>query len=142
MRGDDQDECPLLRWQPLRDVTSTSLSAEGLPAPRSPVTRAIARRKREVGPWKLGNSLGKGATGRVRAARHLVTGEPAAVKIVARKVEQSPSESMMGIKPNLIPTNGERALPIGIARELAIMAIMDHPNVVKLYDAWENRGEM
>jgi hypothetical protein len=33
-------------------------------------------------------------------------------------------------------------MPIGIEREVAIMKLIQHPNIMKLYDIWENRTEM
>ncbi|KMU82089.1 hypothetical protein CISG_09619 [Coccidioides immitis RMSCC 3703] len=40
-----------------------------------------SRRKTHIGPWQLGKTLGKGSTGRVRLAKHSVTGQAAAIKI-------------------------------------------------------------
>lgn len=40
--------------------------------------------KNHVGPWKLGRTLGRGSTGRVRLAKHSETGQLAAVKIVPK----------------------------------------------------------
>ena len=39
-----------------------------------------------VGPWRLGRTLGKGSTGRVRLAKHTVTGQLAAIKIVPKNI--------------------------------------------------------
>lgn len=39
---------------------------------------------------------------------------------------------------------GERKghIPFGIEREVLIMKLIEHPNVINLYDVWENRGEL
>ncbi|QEL60168.1 serine/threonine-protein kinase HSL1 [Candidozyma auris] len=37
-----------------------------------------------IGPWKLGRTLGRGSTGRVRLAKNVDTGKLAAVKIVPK----------------------------------------------------------
>jgi serine/threonine protein kinase len=37
---------------------------------------------------------------------------------------------------------GARAMPCSIEREVVIMKILEHPNVISLYDVWENRGEL
>ena len=37
---------------------------------------------RQIGPWVLGECVGKGASGRVKVARHVETGQMAAVKIL------------------------------------------------------------
>lgn len=33
-------------------------------------------------------------------------------------------------------------MPSGIEREVVIMKLIEHPNVISLYDVWENRGEL
>jgi serine/threonine protein kinase len=38
--------------------------------------------------------------------------------------------------------DGIRRMPVGIEREVAIMKLIQHPNIMKLYDIWENRTEM
>lgn len=38
--------------------------------------------------------------------------------------------------------DGLKRMPIGIEREVAIMKLIQHPNIMKLYDIWENRTEM
>ena len=37
-----------------------------------------------IGPWKIGRTIGKGSSGRVKIAKHSVTGQYAAVKIVPK----------------------------------------------------------
>lgn len=37
---------------------------------------------------------------------------------------------------------GLRTIPFGIEREVVIMKLIEHPNIVNLYDIWENRGEL
>ena len=37
---------------------------------------------------------------------------------------------------------GLRTMPFGIEREVVIMKLISHPNVINLYDVWENRGEL
>ena len=61
-----------------------------------------------VGPWILGPTLGKGATG-------------------------------------IVPQSGKafgNTLPPGIEREIVLLQLIDHPNVITLYDIWKNRGEL
>ncbi|RMD39206.1 hypothetical protein DV735_g5920, partial [Chaetothyriales sp. CBS 134920] len=104
------------------------------------------KRKTHVGPWQLGKTLGKGATGRVRLAKHCMTGQVAAVKIVSKKsaaMVQSASMARMD-RDSGIPINaaGRRTMPFGIEREVVIMKLIEHPNVINLYDVWENRGEL
>ncbi|KAJ5952896.1 uncharacterized protein N7479_011309 [Penicillium vulpinum] len=104
------------------------------------------KRKTHVGPWQLGRTLGKGATGRVRLAKHAVTGHTAAIKIVSKKsaaMVQSESIAAMDRNMGKFPTNSAtRQMPCGIEREVVIMKLIEHPNVISLYDVWENRGEL
>lgn len=105
------------------------------------------KRKTHVGPWQLGRTLGKGATGRVRLAKHAVTGQAAAIKIVSKKsaaMVQSESIAAMDRNACLIGDNqaATRPMPFGIEREVVIMKLIEHPNVINLYDIWENRGEL
>jgi hypothetical protein len=105
------------------------------------------KRKSCVGPWQLGKTLGSGSTARVRLARHRESGQKAAIKIIHRKFAQmtqagslqdldkaESSHSKLG--------DGARRMPIGIEREIAIMKLVQHPNIMRLYDIWENRAEM
>jgi hypothetical protein len=108
-----------------------------------------SRRKTHVGPWQLGRTLGKGATGRVRLAKHAVTGKVAAVKIVSKKsASMAQSASMLQMTqiskddPNMPSSAGFRMMPFNIEREVVIMKLIAHPNIVNLYDVWENRGEL
>jgi serine/threonine-protein kinase HSL1 (negative regulator of Swe1 kinase) len=87
--------------------------------------------KNHVGPWRLGRTLGRGSTGRVRLAKHSETGQLAAVKIVPKSKFQKdgkPSE--------------KSASPYGIEREIIIMKLISHQNIMGLYDVWENKGEL
>lgn len=107
---------------------------------------AKAKRKTHVGPWQLGKTLGKGATGRVRLAKHRDTNQIAAVKIVSKKsaaLVQSASMARMDHDEtaSMIAT-GPRTMPFGIEREVVIMKLIEHPNIINLYDIWENRGEL
>jgi len=105
------------------------------------------RIKARIGPWKLGKTLGKGATARVRLARHAFTGQQAAIKIVQKKnAQMSQAGSLVDLDISdgdmLELDDGVRRMPMGIEREVAIMKLIQHPNIMKLYDIWENRTEM
>ena len=99
-----------------------------------------------MGPWQLGRTLGKGATGRVRLAKHALTGQAAAIKIVSKKsaaLVQSASMAQMDKEVTAMTSApGFRLMPFGIEREVVIMKLIEHPNVINLYDVWENRGEL
>ncbi|XP_076369716.1 serine/threonine-protein kinase BRSK2-like isoform X1 [Tachypleus tridentatus] len=74
---------------------------------------------RFVGPYRLEKTLGKGQTGLVKLGVHCVTGRKVAVKIVNR---EKLSDSVLR----------------KVEREIAIMKLIDHPHVLKLYDVYEN----
>ena len=113
-------------------ISNTSTNASGK-----------TRRKTHVGPWRLGKTIGKGATGRVRKARHALTGQDAAIKIVSKKsaadMLRTTSLAAMDV---LVAKEGTRVIPFGIEREVVIMKLIEHPNIISLYDVWENRGEL
>lgn len=79
-----------------------------------------------IGPWKLGTTLGRGATGRVLLGINSTTGQKAAVKVVSKSALNDEYDK---------PTKG--GLPYGIEREIIIMKLLTHPNVLRLYDVWE-----
>ncbi|KAL9099714.1 MAG: hypothetical protein Q9163_004823 [Psora crenata] len=106
----------------------------------------ISRTKAAVGPWRLGKTIGKGASGRVRKARHKYTGQDAAIKIISKKsAKLLQSQSLAAMDTMVVERanpEGRRVMPFGIERECAIMKLIEHPNIISLYDVWENRGEL
>lgn len=106
-----------------------------------------SRRKTHVGPWRLGKTLGKGASGRVRKARHAVTGQDAAIKIVSKQVAKSLRTESLANMDTIISSDPSgqgqgRKIPLGIEREVVIMKLIEHPHIISIYDVWENRGEL
>lgn len=83
----------------------------------APVTEADPLIGRMVGPYRIDAVLGVGASGRVYRAEHLGLARRAAIKIFPERVLQ-PGQSR------------ERFL-----REAGALTRVDHPNVVRLYDA-------
>lgn len=73
-------------------------------------------------------------SGRVRLAKHSITGQLAAVKIVPKTACLERSKAGKG--------TGKSNVVHGIEREIVIMKLIDHPNVMRLYDVWENRHEL
>ncbi|KAL8963391.1 MAG: hypothetical protein Q9193_000344 [Seirophora villosa] len=115
-------------------ISTTSTSTSG-------VSR---RRKTHVGPWQLGKTIGKGSSGRVRKARHAITGQDAAIKIVSKQMAEMLRTTSLANMEKLLSVGdeGKRLVPFGIEREVVIMKLIEHPNVISLYDVWENRGEL
>ncbi|HEU4726557.1 MAG TPA: serine/threonine-protein kinase, partial [Kofleriaceae bacterium] len=70
-----------------------------------------------VGAWQLGNVLGRGAMGEVYEARHVTTGEDAAVKLLRRELIADPRHM-------------ERFI-----REVQIASALDSPYVVRVLEA-------
>ena len=55
------------------------------------------------------------------------------------------SQSIMAMDTLMSKINNSgnrKIIPFGIERECVIMKLIDHPNIISLYDMWENRGEL
>ncbi|BEJ16684.1 hypothetical protein CspHIS471_0600850 [Cutaneotrichosporon sp. HIS471] len=89
-----------------------------------------------IGQWKIGRTIGKGSSGRVKIAKHASTDQYAAVKIVPKGLIMSSRLSMSDAGPK-----AEKLL-LGIEREIVIMKLIDHPNVLSLYDVWETNDDL
>ncbi|KAI0251441.1 kinase-like domain-containing protein [Lactifluus subvellereus] len=105
-------------------------------------TPLLARKPRKeddpkvIGLWKIGRTIGKGSSGRVRIARHSKTGQYAAIKIVSKTALVNSRRSIQGLDDH-----ADRIL-LGIEREIVIMKLIDHPNIMRLYDVWETSTEL
>ncbi len=77
---------------------------------------------RRVGPYVILSVIGRGGIGTVYRARHDVTGNPLAVKI-------------LGPAPAVDATAARR-----LAREYEVLRSLDHPNVVRVFDAGVSEG--
>lgn len=69
----------------------------------------------------------------MRIARHIKTAQYAAVKIV--------SKNAINTSINKLADTAEHAL-LSIEREIVIMKLIDHPNIMRLYDVWETSSEL
>ena len=101
-----------------------------------------SRIKTTIGPWYLGKTLGKGASGNVRLARHVATGKLAAVKVISKKATELLRTKSVAVLDTIVSLNGKHLMPFGIERETVILKLIDHPHIISLYDIWENRGEL
>ncbi|KAF3769394.1 hypothetical protein M406DRAFT_44514 [Cryphonectria parasitica EP155] len=113
----------------------------------STVNSAESRLKSYIGPWQLGKTLGKGSSARVRLARHRVTHQSVAVKIISKKtayLSQAGSIAQLDRLEKHSPAeeDGVRRLPVTVEREIAIMKLIEHPNIIQILDVWENRNEI
>lgn len=74
-----------------------------------------------VGPYLIGRTLGAGSTGKVKLGTHNETGQQVAIKI---------------LRKDLLTSNP--SLRRKVEREVAAMKLLDHPNVVALYDVLQS----
>mmetsp|Transcript_63887 Transcript_63887/g.152358 ORF Transcript_63887/g.152358 Transcript_63887/m.152358 type:complete len:402 (+) Transcript_63887:2082-3287(+) len=74
-----------------------------------------------VGSYILDKTLGMGATGKVKLARHSKTGMKVGVKIIRKDLFYD--------KPSL---------RIKVQREISVMKLMFHPHVIKIFDVLED----
>ncbi|KIK99345.1 hypothetical protein PAXRUDRAFT_132278 [Paxillus rubicundulus Ve08.2h10] len=86
-----------------------------------------------IGLWKVGRTIGKGSSGVVRIARHSKTGQYAAVKIVSKHVLMNSANKLVDSAEHLL---------LSIEREIVIMKLIDHPNIMRLYDVWETSTDL
>ena len=107
-----------------------------------PQTRFEREKKRHyndpphVGPWKLGKLIGQGASGRVRLAIHTRTQQLAAVKII-------PKQMLINSRMSLRDLSAKQdKLTLGIEREIVIMKLIVHPNLLGLWDVYETSKEL
>ncbi len=77
---------------------------------------------RRVGPYEILSVIGRGGVGTVYRARHRDSGQIAAVKV-------------LGPAPAVDATAARR-----LAREFEVLRTLDHPNVVRVYDAGVSEG--
>ncbi|QID83876.1 serine/threonine protein kinase [Saccharomyces pastorianus] len=92
---------------------------------------AMAKPSNSIGPWRLGETLGFGSTGRVHLAQHERTGHKTAVKVISKTIFNTGDDGA-----------GPFALPCNIEREIVVMKLLSHPNVLSLYDVWETNNNL
>lgn len=107
------------------------------------------KRKTHIGHWQLGKTIGTGGCSKVRMVRHKQDLQQyGAVKIISRTVaEITRAQSLANLIESCkdgsgnLPSSG-KPIPCGLEREIAVMKLLEHPNIVRLYDVWENRNEL
>ncbi|EJS44542.1 kcc4p [Saccharomyces arboricola H-6] len=95
-------------------------------------TRPTAKPSTTIGPWKLGETLGFGSTGKVQLAHHERTGHKTAVKVISKSIFNAHRDD----------GKDDSVLPYNIEREIVIMKLLSHPNVLSLYDVWETDNNL
>ncbi|KAI0078302.1 Pkinase-domain-containing protein [Panus rudis PR-1116 ss-1] len=90
---------------------------------------------RFVGPWIIGECVGKGASGHVKIAKHRRTGQLAAVKILPLQ----PFVNSRNASDAQAKSEKQR---LGIDREITMMKLMNHPNIMRIYDVYEGDHQL
>eukprot|EP01103_Thecamoeba_quadrilineata_P014579 TRINITY_DN4382_c0_g1_i1.p1 TRINITY_DN4382_c0_g1~~TRINITY_DN4382_c0_g1_i1.p1 ORF type:complete len:730 (-),score=147.28 TRINITY_DN4382_c0_g1_i1:35-2224(-) len=75
----------------------------------------------KIGPWVLGSFLGQGFAAQVREVQHEKTGQKAAIKILTKDDNNEKADLLKKMRE----------------KEIIIMKLVDHPNIVRLYDVYE-----
>lgn len=96
----------------------------------------MVRFRRPDLPWSPPPCSTIHLVGRVRLARHCQSGKLAAVKIIPKNIMFSSRASLAtaGAKQ-------DKAM-LGIRREIVIMKLIDHPNIMGLYDVFEADNDL
>ncbi|KAI9268133.1 kinase-like domain-containing protein [Phascolomyces articulosus] len=82
---------------------------------KRPTSLSAIRKRREIGDYILGRTIGRGASGRVKIGIHRHTGEQVAIKVISRS-QLATSSTMARC----------------VQRELAILQLLHHPHLVDL----------
>jgi 5'-AMP-activated protein kinase catalytic alpha subunit len=86
-------------------------------------SKSKSKHKR-IGDYIIGRSIGKGTFGKVKKGVHTKTGEKVAIKILEKDKIQDVSDV-------------ER-----VAREIHILKIVRHPNVIQMYEIIETKKQL
>ncbi|TKY89580.1 hypothetical protein EX895_001365 [Sporisorium graminicola] len=131
------------RQQPVPAVDRRPPQPQQAPSERSkPASRLEREKKRHhndpknIGHWRLDKLIGQGASGRVRLAVHDQTGQKAAVKIIPRTLINA---SRMSLRDADVKAN---KMILGIEREIVIMKLIEHPNLLGLWDVYETSKDL
>ncbi|XP_041109003.1 serine/threonine-protein kinase MARK1-like isoform X2 [Polyodon spathula] len=107
--------------QPLK-----SSSRQNIPRCRNSITSTTDEQP-HIGNYRLLKTIGKGNFAKVKLARHILTGREVAVKIID-KTQLNPT-SLQKFHMTLLSKQ--------LFREVRIMKILNHPNIVKLFEVIE-----
>ncbi|GAB1523351.1 serine/threonine-protein kinase gin4 [Rhizoctonia solani] len=89
----------------------------------------------EIGPWILGDMIGKGSSGRVKLGKHKYSGKIAAIKIISKNPVLTSKQTLAGMD-----AKHQKQLQ-AIHREIVIMKLINHPCIMALYDLQETETE-
>ncbi|XP_058496750.1 serine/threonine-protein kinase MARK1 [Solea solea] len=117
----ESEQTPVLKCSdglPTPPAPPTKLSSRQVVAPSRSSTMSLADEQPHVGNYRLMKTIGKGNFAKVKLARHTLTGREVAIKIID--------------KTQLNPTSLQK-----LFREVSVMKILNHPNIVKLFEVIE-----
>ena len=108
-----------------------------------------------VGDWRLGQALGSGMSGqyfsllyvsartltrisgRVRIARSTITGQFAAIKLIKKPSEDVKAGTTLSGRSQKTDVRSQKSLREAADREIVILKLVEHPNVLRLLDVYE-----
>ena len=93
----------------------------------------------KIGPFILGETLGEGSTGKVKAAVHKDTGEKVAIKIINKAILTENIKLKKKIGKRLLLMWAINASSQSLEREIDVMKMMKHKHVIKLYDVLQSK---
>jgi len=85
--------------------------------------QGAGKRTLHIGSYEVGKTLGHGSFGKVKLATHVVSKEKVAIKFFKHRKFSTPQQLE------------------NCKREIEIMKLLDHPNIVKLIDVFEKKEE-
>ncbi|KAM3176037.1 hypothetical protein ACTXT7_007305 [Hymenolepis weldensis] len=101
------------------DTFATRSSSSNATVPSSIPPHIVANDQPQIGKYKFIRTIGKGNFAKVKLACHVITGKEVAIKIID--------------KTQLSPSSRQK-----LFREVRIMKMLDHPNIVKLFEIIAN----
>ncbi|VDO05542.1 unnamed protein product [Rodentolepis nana] len=101
------------------DSFATRSSSSNATVPSSVPSHIATNDQPQIGKYKFIRTIGKGNFAKVKLACHVITGKEVAIKIID--------------KTQLSPSSRQK-----LFREVRIMKMLDHPNIVKLFEIIAN----
>lgn len=92
-------------------------------------------------PWLRITYLFRGGMATVKVAMDPLNGRKVAVKIVDKEKLHNPREQVRRL-PSLSSCHFLTFAQVSMAREITIMKLLRHPNVLRLYDIYETEDKM
>lgn len=98
--------------------------------PKTPTKPLKRHNQQRIGPYLIGKTLGIGSTGHVKLGTHFQTAQTVAIKFIPKEKDPRQTETK------------RTSLKKKLEREITIMKIIKHPNVLQLFDVYETDTEL